>query len=113
MAEPTSMPDNPLRVIIFSSLPPRQVARIVSRIRRDAPEALVCGVLYERRPPKTLNQRIANWRKKLKRFAYWRYVAHRIRSTVDRHLYNLLDAMIRSIHAAPRWPNGKDEYGLD
>jgi peptidoglycan/xylan/chitin deacetylase (PgdA/CDA1 family)/folate-dependent phosphoribosylglycinamide formyltransferase PurN len=113
MVESTEMPGNPLRVIIFSSVPPRQVARIMVRIRRDAPEARVCGVLYERRPPKTLKQRIDNWRKKMKRFAYWRYVAHRIGATIDRHLYNLLDAVIRFIHAAPRWPNGKPGYGLD
>jgi peptidoglycan/xylan/chitin deacetylase (PgdA/CDA1 family)/folate-dependent phosphoribosylglycinamide formyltransferase PurN len=107
------MPGNPLRVIIFSSVPPRQVARIMSRIRRDSPEAAVCGVLYERRPPKTLKQRIENWRKKMRRFAYWRYVAHRIGATIDRHVFNWLDAWIRFIHAAPRWPNGKPGFGLD
>lgn len=107
------MPGNPLNIIIFSSVPPRQVARIMARIRRDAPEARVCGVLYERRPPKTLQQRIANWRKKMKRCAYWRYVAHRIGATIERHVFALLDSVIRFIHAAPKWPNGKAGYGLD
>src|SRR5258705_495529 len=107
------MPGNPLNVIIFSSVPPRQVARVMARIRRDAPEARVCGVLYERRAPKTLKQRIENWRKKLKRFAYWRYVAHRIAATIDNKAFDLLDAVIRFIHAAPRFPNGKQGYGLD
>src|SRR5882724_10184164 len=113
MVESTSMPGNPLNVIIFSSVPPRQVAHIMSRIRRDAPEVLVCGVLYERRAPKTLKQRIENWRKKMKRFAYWRYVAHRIAATIDNKAFDLLDAVIRFIHAAPRFPNGKQGYGLD
>ncbi len=107
------MPGNPLNVIVFSSVPPRQVARIAARIRRDAPEARVCGVLYERRPPKTLQQRIDNWRKKMKRFAYWRYVANRIGALIERHAFAFLDAVIRCIHAAPKWPNGKAGYGLD
>jgi len=85
----------------------------MARIRRDAPEARVRGVLYERRPPKTLQQRIANWRKKMKRFAYWRYLAHRIGGIIERHIFALLDSVIRFIHAAPKWPNGKAGYGLD
>src|SRR6195256_3824138 len=113
MVESNSMLGNPLNVIIFSSVPPRQVARIMARICRDAPEVRVCGVLYERRPPKTLKQRIENWRKKMKRLAYWRYVAHRIGATVDRKVFDLLDAVIRFIHAAPKWPNGNTGYGLD
>ena len=107
------MPGGPFRVVIFSSVPPRQVARILARIRRDAPEARVCGVLYERRPPKTLKQRIENWRKKMKRFVYWRYVVHRMAAALDRQFSSLLDAIIRFIHAAPKWPNGKPGYGLD
>jgi peptidoglycan/xylan/chitin deacetylase (PgdA/CDA1 family) len=113
MVEPTSMPGNPLNLIIFSSVPPRQVARILARIRRDAPETHICGVLYERRPPKSLKQRIENWRRKMKRFAYWRYVAHRIGAAIERHVFALLDSVIRFIHAAPKWPNGKTGYGLD
>jgi len=85
----------------------------MARIRRDAPEARICGVLYERRPPKTLKQRIENWRKKMKRFAYWQYVVHRIGATIERHAFDLLDSVIRFIHAAPRWPNGRTGYGLD
>ncbi|HEY1400370.1 MAG TPA: polysaccharide deacetylase family protein [Terriglobales bacterium] len=107
------MPGNPLNVIIFSSVPPGQVARVIARIRRDAPEARVCAVLYERRPPKTLKQRMGNWRKKMWRFAYWRYVAHRIGSTVEHKVFAFFDSVIRFIHAAPKWPNGKAGYGLD
>jgi folate-dependent phosphoribosylglycinamide formyltransferase PurN/peptidoglycan/xylan/chitin deacetylase (PgdA/CDA1 family) len=56
---------------------------------------------------------MAVWRKKMTRFVYWRYVAHRILATVDRQVLNLLDALLRFIHAAPRYPNGEGEYGLD
>src|SRR5271155_735877 len=103
----------PLKVMIFTSVPPRQVERILARIRRDAPEARVVGVLYERRPPKTLQQRMLIWFKKLKRLMYWRYVLHRIFASVDRQITSLLDAVIRFVHAAPKWPNGKPGYGLD
>jgi folate-dependent phosphoribosylglycinamide formyltransferase PurN/peptidoglycan/xylan/chitin deacetylase (PgdA/CDA1 family) len=107
------MAGNPLRVVIFTSVPPRQVARIMARIRRDASEAQVAGVLYERRPPKTLHQRMGIWRKKMKRPVYWRYVLHRILAAAEDELSALLDAVIRCIHAAPKWPNGKPGFGLD
>src|SRR4051794_5054850 len=107
------MPGPPFKLIIFTSVPPRQVARIMARIRRDAPEVKIGAVLYERRPLKTRKQRIENWRKKMKRFAYWRYVAHRMGMAVERHVFEALDSIIRFIHAAPKHPNGKSDYGLD
>src|SRR5216684_1368906 len=107
------MAGNPLRVVIFTSVPPRQVARIVARLRRDSSEAPVVGVLYERRPPKTLRQRMGIWRKKMKRLVYWRYVLHRLLAAAEGRLSGLLDAGIRCVHAAPKWPNGKPGYGLD
>src|SRR6202795_3953201 len=107
------MAGNPLRVVIFTSVPPRQGARILARIRRDASEAHVVGVLYERRPPKTLQQRIGIWRKKTKRRVNCRFVFHRILAAAKARLSGLLDAVIRCVHAAPKWPNGKPEYGLD
>jgi len=107
------MAKNPLKVVIFTSVPPRQVARILVRIRRDAPEAQVVGVLYERRPPKTLHQRMEIWRKKMKRPVYWQYVLQRIGAAAGRKLTSLLDAVIRFIHAAPKWPNGKPRYSLE
>ena len=106
------MAGNPLNVVIFTSVPPRQVARIMARIRRDASEAQVAGVLYERRPPKTLQQRMGIWRKKMKRLVYWRYVLHRILAAAEDRVSGLLDAIIRYVHAAPKWPNGKPGYGL-
>jgi peptidoglycan/xylan/chitin deacetylase (PgdA/CDA1 family) len=107
------MATNQLKVVIFTSVPPQRVARIVARIRRDAPEARVVGVLYARFPPKSLQKRIATWRKKMKRLVYWRYVLHRISASAERSLGNLLDAIIRFIHAAPKWPNGPQDYGRD
>src|SRR5260370_19166405 len=107
------MPRNTFKIVIFTSVPPRQVARIMARICRDVPEAQVAAVLYERRPPSTLHLRIATWFKKMKRLVYWRYVLHRIFAAVDRKLTMLLDAFIRFIHAAPKHPNGNTSYRLD
>jgi peptidoglycan/xylan/chitin deacetylase (PgdA/CDA1 family) len=107
------MAETPLKVVIFTSVPPRQVARIMERIRRDAPQAQVAGVLYERRPPKTLQQRMKIWRKKMTRLVYWPYLLHRILAAVKRNLNNVLDALIRFVHAAPKQPNGDPSYGLD
>jgi folate-dependent phosphoribosylglycinamide formyltransferase PurN/peptidoglycan/xylan/chitin deacetylase (PgdA/CDA1 family) len=101
------------KVVILTSVPPQRVARIMARIRRDVPEARVAAVLYERRPPKTLGQRMEVWRKKMKRLTYWRYVLHRIFAIVERRLTGVLDALLRFLHAAPRWPNGRPGFGLD
>jgi peptidoglycan/xylan/chitin deacetylase (PgdA/CDA1 family) len=101
------MEQNRLKVVILTSVPAHRVMRIITRIRREAPEAQVVGVLYAPFLPKTIKKRIATWRKKMKRVVYWRYVLHRILSGLGRDLSALLDVVIRFIHAAPRWPNGK------
>jgi peptidoglycan/xylan/chitin deacetylase (PgdA/CDA1 family)/folate-dependent phosphoribosylglycinamide formyltransferase PurN len=107
------MPENLLKVVVFTSVPPRKVEKIIARIRRDAPEAQVVGVLYERRPPKNFKQRMATWRKKMPRPVYWRYVAHRMVANVNRKVTGLVDDVIRFIHAGPKNPNGDKGYGLD
>jgi len=107
------MAGNPLNVVIFTSVLPGQVVRVMARIRRDAPEARVVGVLYELRPPKTLQQRMGIWGKKMGRLVYWRYLLHRFFASVNRQLTSLLDAVIRFIHAAPKRPNGNRGCGLD
>jgi methionyl-tRNA formyltransferase/peptidoglycan/xylan/chitin deacetylase (PgdA/CDA1 family) len=101
------------KVVVFTSVPPHRVERILARIRRDAPEAQLVGVLYAPFVPKTLQKRMATWWKKMKRLVYWRYVLHRIFATINRKLTSLLDAFIRFIHAAPRWPKGNHIYGVD
>jgi folate-dependent phosphoribosylglycinamide formyltransferase PurN/peptidoglycan/xylan/chitin deacetylase (PgdA/CDA1 family) len=101
------MTKNLLKVVILTSVPPQRVARIMTRIRREAPEAQVVGILYAPFLPKTLKKRIATWRKKGKRLVYWRYVLHRITAATGRNLSGLMDGVIRFIHAAPRWPNGE------
>ncbi len=100
------MADTGFKVVIFSGSSPRKIAQIISRIQREASPALVCGVLYERRPAKTRAQRIKMWRKKLSQPGYWRYALHRVRGIVREQLFSLGEALLRFMHAAPRYPNG-------
>lgn len=102
-----------LKVVIFSSAPPKRIARIMARISRDSPESHVCGVLYERHSAKKLTARIAIWRKKMRRFVYWRYLAHRMLRGLQHQGSLILDAVIRLIHAAPRGLNGPQDFALD
>ena len=44
---------------------------------------------------------------------YWQYLLYRVSALLKDKLSGLLDALIRLIHAAPNWPNGKPDYGLD
>ena len=53
------------------------------------------------------------WRNKMTRLVYWRYLLHRVFVVVNGKMTALLDAVIRFIHAAPKWPNGKPGYALD
>src|SRR5258708_24055310 len=107
------MEKNLFKVVILTSVPPQRVARIMTRIRREAPEAQVVGVLYAPFLPKKLKQRMATWRKKMKRFVYWQYVWHRITASAGRSLSVMLDAILRFVHSAPRWPNGKPVYTVN
>jgi len=106
------MAKNPFRLVILTSVPPHRVARIMTRIRREAPEAQVAGILYAPFLPKNLKKRFATWRKKGKRLVYWRYVLHRMVAATGRNWSGVLDAVLRFVHAAPRWPNGKPGDGL-
>jgi peptidoglycan/xylan/chitin deacetylase (PgdA/CDA1 family)/folate-dependent phosphoribosylglycinamide formyltransferase PurN len=107
------MATNPLKVVIFTSVPAKRVERIIARIRRDAPEAQVVGVLYARFARKNLKQRTTAWRKKIKRPVYWRYELHRMSATVGKKVSAAGDSLVRFIHAAPKYPNGNPAYCRD
>ncbi len=107
------MPDSSFKVVIFTSVPPRRVERIIARIRRDAPEAQVVGILYAQFPRKNLKKRVATWRKKMKRPVYWAYVLHRFTASAGKKIQNLGDSVIRLMHAGPNKPNGNQDYGRD
>ena len=105
MAEPG------FKVVIFSASSPRKIAQIISRMQREAAPAVVCGVLYERRPEKTRAQRIQMWKKKLSQPGYIRYVARRVRDMVRARIFSLGETLLRLVQAAPRYPNGVPDNG--
>ncbi len=107
------MVTNPLKLVIFTSVPPQRVERIMTRLRRDAPEAEVVGVLYAKFARKNLQKRMETWRKKMKRPVYWRYVLHRISAAAGKKVGNVGDSILRLIHAGPKNPNGSHDYGRD
>jgi peptidoglycan/xylan/chitin deacetylase (PgdA/CDA1 family) len=113
MAAPSRTEQRPFRIVVFSSSPPQQVSQIVARLQRHAPEAKVCGVLYELLRPKTLRQRLRSWRKKASQLVFWRYVTHRILTSLRGKASRLFDRIIRFVHAAPANPNGLAPFGLD
>jgi folate-dependent phosphoribosylglycinamide formyltransferase PurN len=106
-------PQQRFRLIIFTSMPPQNVARIMKRIQRDLPDVKIAGVLYERVKYKSLRQRVSLWRKKMIRPLYWRYVVHRIRSAFGRSLSGAADRVVRLLHAAPKFPNGIHSFGMN
>jgi len=113
MVDESKTAAKPFRLVIFSSMPPRNVARIIARIQRDLPEVEIVGVLYERVRHKTLRQRVTIWRKKMIRPLYARYIAHRIWNALGRSFSSVLDGILRLFHAAPKFPNGDKTLGFD
>ena len=103
---------NRLKLVILTSVPAHRVQRMMTRIQREAPEVQVVGVLFAPYLPKTLRKRVETWRKKMKRLAYWRYVLQRITNSIGRVLRAPLSGLLRFMHAAPRWPNGRPGDGL-
>jgi folate-dependent phosphoribosylglycinamide formyltransferase PurN/peptidoglycan/xylan/chitin deacetylase (PgdA/CDA1 family) len=101
------------RLVIFSSMPPKNVARIMRRIQRDLSDVEIAAVLYEGVKRKILSQRVSIWRKKIVHPLYWRYLAHRVWAVVGRCLSGILDGIIRLLHAAPKFPNGNQSFGVD
>jgi peptidoglycan/xylan/chitin deacetylase (PgdA/CDA1 family)/folate-dependent phosphoribosylglycinamide formyltransferase PurN len=106
------MPDRAFRVVIFSMAPPQSIACLVSRILREIPEAMICGVLYETRPAKSLGQRIALWLRGLRDPTYFPYVAERIWSGVLQALRHIGTLLLRLYHACPTSPNGRKQFDL-
>jgi peptidoglycan/xylan/chitin deacetylase (PgdA/CDA1 family)/folate-dependent phosphoribosylglycinamide formyltransferase PurN len=79
----------------------------------EASPARVCGVLYERRPPKTGAQRFKMWRKKIGQPGYLRYVFHRVWDMAGERMLSMGEALLRVMQAAPRYPNGTPDDSLN
>lgn len=95
------------RILIFSSISPPDLQRLLRRLSLDLPEVEVCGVLYEHpRAPLALKKRIKRAGKLLPQPDFLRFVAHQTRQQLQRRTVNLFDNLLRLLHAAPANPNG-------
>ncbi len=65
------------RIVVFSAMDPVAVLHLLDRLNRDVPGAEVGGILYERRPGKTLRERVQVWSRSLAEPGYLHYVADR------------------------------------
>lgn len=99
-------------VIIFSSKPPREVARLAQRLGRDVPHASVRGVLYERPRRRGAGEQFAEFASNLADPSYYPYAAAQALRAVSRPLISLGGWLLRLAHACPARPNGRSAFGL-
>lgn len=96
-----------MRLVIFSSVAPEVLRHLLWRLDLDAPDVTVAGVLYETaRPPLPRARRLRRVARLLRDSQFIRYIGHRASSAMRRRLEQVLDAVLRTIHAAPPDPNG-------
>lgn len=83
-------------IIIFSSHPPRAVARLVAQIHAEVPKARVRGILYQLPPRKGVSTQNGSG----------------LRQGLRKGLEALGSMVLRFIHACPARPNGPTEFRL-
>jgi peptidoglycan/xylan/chitin deacetylase (PgdA/CDA1 family)/folate-dependent phosphoribosylglycinamide formyltransferase PurN len=93
-----------LRLVIFSGSDAAYILRLISRIHREVPEALVCGVLCEQRPGKPAGQRIRAFLRNLQSWDFILYAASKITDGVRGQLTGWAMSLLRFLHAAPPPP---------
>ncbi|MBI4472556.1 MAG: polysaccharide deacetylase family protein [Acidobacteria bacterium] len=95
------------RIVILSSAAPRDIARLSQRINQEVPEAQVCGVLYERRPSKSLRQRIVAFVNNLRGRDFITYAGSRIAVAFLASFASAGTRLLHFVHA------GKPEPAVD
>ena len=95
------------RIVIFSSETPTSLHHFIRRLERDLPAIEIAGVLYEQRSSGlTRRKRIHRALRLAKNRDFRGFVGHRIQQNIDSKIQQLLDAILRFLHAAPKNPNG-------
>jgi peptidoglycan/xylan/chitin deacetylase (PgdA/CDA1 family) len=105
--------DPSYRVLVLSSLAPRAVARLVSRLEQELPGVKVCGVLYERRPGKPFGRRCREFVRQLRDPAFVGYAAAKVAGSVRGWLARLGGVALRLLHGDPGGLRGRPAFGLD
>ena len=97
----------PFRIVIFTAVPPSRLRHFLWRLRLDAPEVVVAGVLCEtERPPLPRKKRVERTRKYLRDRDFRRYAVAKAAGSVTARRERLLHKTLRAFHAAPENPNG-------
>jgi peptidoglycan/xylan/chitin deacetylase (PgdA/CDA1 family) len=99
-------------VVILSMRSPREVARVALRIEKEVPEAKVCGILYERRPAKTFQQRASHWLHNLRDVSYLTYVAAKAWRSLFGVLATAGARLLQFAHACPSYLGDAKPFGL-
>ncbi len=100
-------------VIILSTKPPRDPARLVTRIQRDVPGARVRGILYERHVPRPVSERLRHFWRSLPEPGYLAYALRRALRMLGQPFLRLGEFLLRLAHACPPHPNGPLRFDLE
>lgn len=96
-----------MRLVIYTSAPPDALHHLLWRLDVDLPEVAIAGVLVEtRRPPLSRARRMRRLVRLAREREFLRYVASRVWCRLTAAVVACVDAILRRIHAAPRYPNG-------
>jgi len=101
-----------LGVVIFSSKPPREIARLVLRLAREVPGARLHGVLCERPKVKSTSERFREFASYLAAPPYYSYAATQALRALRRPFDALGRLLLRLAHACPPQPNGSPAASL-
>jgi len=96
----------PLGLVIFSSMSPRAVMGLISRLCRDVPGAKILGVVYELPRHKPFGLRCRDFVRNLKSISFVNHVANRLAGLAIETLASLGDNVLRFIHGTTGSPGG-------
>src|SRR5687767_11624202 len=96
-----------MRVVIFTSAQPSALGHLLWRLRIDAPEIDVAGVLYETgRPPLPRAQRVRRLARLARDREFISYIGWKACRSALEAAEAAADRALRWLHAAPAEPNG-------
>ena len=96
-----------MRLVIYSSVSPHMLQHLLWRLEVDLPEAKVAGVLYETgRPPLPAAKRLRRFARLMRDPDFLLYAGHKAIGAAGASARAAFDAVVRTMHAAPRDPNG-------
>ncbi len=97
-----------MRLVIYTSASPDALHHLLWRLDADLPDVQIAGVLVETgRPPLSRARRLRRWLRFARQRDFLRYAAARVWRRGRAAIIACGDEILRRIHAAPRFPNGR------